>query len=184
VLHPGINAGKARSEPNQAAQDHIRTHIEMFTADGASNEQLADKMLHPTSLRGDLAMKLPALRLVIRDKAHATRRITERTISADSRLGHIMNTIVVGQGSVSRILKNSRQLASIFEQEVSKQERLAGVDSSMRNMSFAKQRFDSTAKPLGRCLLNRDATISTMDIICMQRQTSSMEYQGAVRSYK
>ena len=181
VLHPGINAGKARSEPNQAAQDHIRTHIEMFTADGASNEQLAGKMLHPTSLRGDLAMKLPALRLVIRDKAHATRRITERTISADSRLGHIMNTIVVGQGSVSRILKNSRQLASIFEQEVSKQERLAGVDSSMRNMSFAKQRFDSTAKPLGRCLLNLDASISTMDIICMQRQTSSMEYQGAFR---
>jgi hypothetical protein len=181
VLHPGINAGKARSEPNQAAEVHIRNHIEMFTADGASNEQLAGKMLHPTSLRGDLAMKLPALRLVIRDKAHATRRITERTISADSRLDHIMNTIVVGQGSVSRILKNSRQLACIFEQEVSKQERLAGVDSSMRNMSFAKQRFDSTAKPLGRCLLNLDATISTMDIICAQRQTSSLEYQGAFR---
>jgi hypothetical protein len=30
-------------------------------------------------------------------------------------------------------------------------------------------------------LLNLDASISTMDIICMQRQTSSMEYQGAFR---
>ena len=51
----------------------------------------------------------------------------------------------------------------------------------MRNMSFAKQRFDSTAKPLGRCLLNLDATISTQDIICTQRQKPSMEYQGAFR---
>ena len=179
VRHPGLNASKAKSDPNKALQDHIRNHIEMFTADGASNEQLAGKMLHPTSLRGDLEKKLPALRLVIRDKAHATRRITERTISADSRLNHIMNTIVLGTGSVSRMLKNSRHLASIFEEEVSKQERLAGVQSSVRNMSFAKQRFDSTAKPLGRCLLNLDATISTMDIICARRGTSSPEYKGA-----
>ena len=180
VLHPGINAGMAKPDPNQALQDHIRNHIEMFTADGASNEQLAGKMLHPTSLRGDLQHKLPALRLVIRDKAHATRRITERTISADSRLNHIMDTIVLGPSSVSRILRNSRPLASIFEEEVSKQERMAGVQSSMRNMSFAKQRFDSTAKPLGRCLLNLDATISTMDIICARRGTSSPEHKGAL----
>jgi len=38
---------------------------------------------------------------------------------------------------MSRIFKNSRQVASIFEQEDSKQEILAGVDSSVRNMSFA-----------------------------------------------
>jgi hypothetical protein len=60
-------------------------------------------MLHPTSLHGDLEKKLPALRLVIRDTAHATRRITEWTISADSRLNHIMNTIVHGIAAYGRL---------------------------------------------------------------------------------
>ena len=135
-------------------------------------------MLHPTSLRGNKT-KLPNLRLVIRDKAHATRRITDRTISADCVLERILDVIVVGRPSVARVLKNSRPLASIFEAEVAKQERIAGVTSSVRNMSFAKQRFDSTSKPLGRCLLNLDAVISTMQIICNQRQSGSGEQKAA-----
>jgi len=39
VRHPGINTSKGRSEPNQAAEDHIRNHIEMLTADGVPNKQ-------------------------------------------------------------------------------------------------------------------------------------------------
>ena len=66
ALHPGLNAGRPRRARNLEAQVHILNTIEMFTADGASNEQLAGKMLHPDSLRGDLALKLPSLRLVIR----------------------------------------------------------------------------------------------------------------------
>ena len=125
ALPPGLHAGKVRTHPNQHVQDHIRKHIEMFTADGASNEQLAGKMLHPTSLRGELDLKLPALRLVLRDKAHATRRIAERTFAADSRLENIMQTMVLGQSSASRLLQNSRRLHCIFEAEVEKQEVVA-----------------------------------------------------------
>jgi hypothetical protein len=72
-------------------------------------------MLHPDSLRGDLALKLPPLRLVIRDKAHATRRLTERTFACDNCLRRIMQAVVLGQGSASRLLKNSRSLQCIFE---------------------------------------------------------------------
>ena len=121
ALHPGLNAGRPRRARNLEAQVHILNTIEMFTADGASNEQLAGKMLHPDSLRGDLALKLPSLRLVIRDKAHATRRLTERTFACDNCL----RRIILGQGSASRLLKNSRRLQCIFEGEV-KQTRLLG----------------------------------------------------------
>ena len=55
VLHPGLNAGRPRMAGNLEAQVHILKTIEMFTADGASKEQLAGKVLHPESLRGDLA---------------------------------------------------------------------------------------------------------------------------------
>jgi len=180
VLHAGLNAGRNRRAPNLEVQVHIRNTIEMFTADGASNEQLAGKMLHPASLRGDLALKLPSLRLVLRDKAHATRRLTERTFACDNCLGRIMQAVVLGQGSVSRLLKNSRRLQCIFEEEVNKQDRvLGGIQSSVRNMSFAKQRFDSTAKPLGRCLLNLDAVISMMNIVCGEYPATSNEHRGA-----
>ena len=178
-VHPGINKSTRNVDANSTVQEYIRQRVEMFTADGAANEQLAGKMLHPTSLRGDLETKLPNMRLVIRDKAHATRRITDRTIGADCVLEQILNVIVVGRPSVSRLLKNSRPIACMFESEVAKQERIAGVTSSVRNMSFAKQRFDSTAKPLGRCLLNLDAVISTMQIVCAQRQSGSSEYKAA-----
>jgi hypothetical protein len=92
-----------------------------------------------------------------------------------------MQAVVTGETSVARLLKNSRPFQCIFEQEVGKQVRSGSADGmkgSVRDMSFAKQRFDSTAKPLGRCLLNLDAAISTMDIICRQRPATSKEHQG------
>ena len=45
-------------------------------------------------------------------------------------------------------------------------------------MPFAKQRFDSIAKPLGRCLLNLDAVISTMNIVCAEYLATSKEHRG------
>ena len=81
--HLGINKIRQKTNTKPNVQQYIRQRVEMFTADGAANEQLAGKMLHPTSLRGNLETKLPNLRLVIRDKAHATRRITDRTIGAN-----------------------------------------------------------------------------------------------------
>lgn len=119
--------------------------------------------------------------MIRRDKAHATRRLTERTFQADPNLNRIMQAVVTGETSVARLLKNSRLFQCIFEEEVCKQMRsgsAAGMQGSVRDMSFAKQRFDSTAKPLGRCLLNLDAAISTMDIICRQRPTTSKEHRG------
>ena len=45
-------------------------------------------------------------------------------------------------------------------------------------MSFAKQRFDATAKPLGRCWLDLDAVISTMNIVCGEYHATSKKQQG------
>ena len=45
--HPGINKIRQKINTNPNVQECIRQRIEMFTADGAANEQLAGKMLHP-----------------------------------------------------------------------------------------------------------------------------------------
>ena len=39
VLHPGLNAGRPPRASNLEAQAHILNTIEMFTADGASNDR-------------------------------------------------------------------------------------------------------------------------------------------------
>ena len=182
VAHPGIYPVQAKRRCCEKTRDSILKRIEMFTADGAASEQLAGKMLHPGSLRSGLAPKLPNLRLVLRDKAHASRRITERTFQADPILHEILQVLLYGQPSVARLLHHSLPFQTIFEREVGKQTRpgnAADIRGTVKNMSFAKQRFDSSAKPLGRCVLNLDALISTMEIIMRQRPTSSKEAQGA-----
>ena len=55
-----------------ALERHLYTSIEMFAADGAADEQLAGRELQrPGPGRAAL---LPNLRVVLRDKAHASRR--------------------------------------------------------------------------------------------------------------
>ena len=48
----------------------------------------------------------------------------------------------------------------------------------MRNFSFAKQRFDSLAKPLSRCVWNLDAVISTCEKIRDIRGLSNKQGKG------
>ena len=187
AVHPALRASRAAPRAHANAQEHIRSRIEMFTADGASNEQLAGRLLHPAALRRGAVEKLPALRLVLRDRAHATRRVAERTFAADALLDNIMQVMVTGPNSVARLLKNSRAFQVAFEAEVRRQVRpgsAAELRSSVRNMSFAKQRFDSNAKPLGRAALNLDALISTMALILRQRNRNSKEGQGAANFLK
>jgi hypothetical protein len=190
VLHPAMNCHKpqrhgARTSPADSAArvaNHITRHVEMFTADGAANEQLAGKMLHPGSLRSGLVPKLPGLKLLLRDKAHGTRRLTERTVEVDPVLRHIMETLVAGQESLARVLQNSRQIAKIFQQHIAKQQRLgsaAALATAAQNLSFAKQRFDSTASPLAKLWFNLEAAMGTCAALWDQRDHNSKEARMA-----
>ena len=60
----------------EAAARHALQHVEMFSADGAANEQLAGRLLHPAVERAGTADKLPNVKMILRDKAHTARRLT------------------------------------------------------------------------------------------------------------
>ena len=112
--------------------------------------------------------KLPGLKLILRDKAHASRRLTERTFRADPVLQRICDVLLFNKHSIAKLLRFSEPFSKIFHEEVGRQTRegnAAALRGQVKNLSFAKQRFDSTAKPLGRCLWNLDALISTCHII-------------------
>ena len=51
--------------------------------------------MHPSVERSGGAKKLPNLKLVIRDKAHATRRLTQRTFRVDGTLEDVQATMLL-----------------------------------------------------------------------------------------
>ena len=61
----------------------ILGRVEMFSADGAANEQVAGRLLHPSVERGASGKTLTNLKMVLRDKARAARRLTQRTFNVD-----------------------------------------------------------------------------------------------------
>ena len=186
VAHKGMSKVKCSPLTHAAKATAIRARIEMYTADGAANEQLAARILHPASVRNAAGVpKLPSLKMVIRDKAHATRRLTERSFRVDQDLNFIWETLINGHNSIARLLENSRSFKSLFADEVAKQRRCgsaATVQSSITELGFSKDRFDSKQKPLSRCVLNLDALISTALLIYRTRDAGSKEGQG-VRSF-
>ena len=62
--------------------EHIRAHVNVLAADGATDEKLAGRMLAMGSGRGISSQAeavLPLLRLITRDKAQANRRLVQYT---------------------------------------------------------------------------------------------------------
>ena len=79
---------------------HIIKHVECFTADAAGDEQLAGRLLASSAL-------FPRLRLVIKDRAHGSRRLTSRGWGADEYIDGVLKTIVTGKGSIVRSIDAS-----------------------------------------------------------------------------
>ncbi len=184
-LHPQLNKPfKSTPAASHGVLDrdllaHVTQSVVCYAADGASAEQLAGQMLHPNSVRNSLAAKLPNLRLLIRDKAHSSRHLVRHGFQADPVLEKILNTVIMQKSSITNTLKNSLILRRVFKQEVADQAVLNDMLTCVSDLSFAKQRFDSIQKPLGRIVLNLEALIATATIVLDERGPNSNEGSGA-----
>ena len=95
--HPHMNKTRKAATIDSTTLQHILDHVEMFTADGAANEQVAGRLLHPLVQRASCqAAKLKNLKMVIRDKAHSCRRLLSRTVVVDPELNAINEIIISG----------------------------------------------------------------------------------------
>ena len=80
---------------------------------------------------------------------HAPRRIIKRPFEADPTLAEITQSVFFGKHSIVAAVENSILLKNRFEHHCSKFAKLP----SIRSLSLAKQRFDSTQKPIRRLCL-------------------------------
>jgi hypothetical protein len=113
--HPGMPAPRVGPSRDHQLVAHVQQHIEMFTADGAADEQLAGRLL--TDFTGTAGEKLyPRLRYIVRDRPHASRRLLQRTWCKDDFLEEIQQSFLFRPYSVAKILKHSHMLQQRFVQ--------------------------------------------------------------------
>ena len=140
-------------------------------------------MLHPRVERAGAVEKLPRLKMLIRDKANCVRRLTQRTFKVDPALKGILDVLISGRWSVAQMLNASAPCAEIFRKELQRREKPSDApDAVVRDLSFAKQRFDGVAKPLRICVWNFDAVISTCALIERDENFRS-EYRKLCRRF-
>ena len=146
---PGVKA-KQRVDLDLAALIFEKTEI--FDADGASNEQLA----------GILAAKgmFVNLKERVKDKTHASRRISGKAWSSDPRIWEVFDFLVSSSNSVTRLVENSDDIKSIFN-KYAQQSHHNIEGKHVRSMMFSKERFDSTSKPAARLILWFEALVAT-----------------------
>ena len=159
--------------------DHLASITEVFVADGASDEQLAGRMLMKGSARGTLADTLPNLRLVVRDKPHRARLLLQRTLPKDAYISKLMTTLLWSRGSLAMLVKHSPQFQEKFKHH---QLRHSPAGNPVKDLSYAKHRFDSTARPLGRMVVHFEALLQTAMDIVRERGPSTKEHQSANRA--
>ena len=137
---------------DESLKSHIMRTVTSFSADGGGKERravfLAGRELFPNLL------------IAMRDPAHAI-RIASQALHCDDVFGEVWHELFDARHALAPDLKNSAKWHNLF---VAIQEDSAvplaqpgigrkPLQAVVRNFSFAKQRFDSTAGPVGKIAL-------------------------------
>jgi hypothetical protein len=159
---------------------HLADIVEVFVADGAADEQLAGRMLQPDSARAILGQTLPHLRLVVRDKPHGARRLLQRTLPKDKFISKLMATLLWSRGSLARLVQHSAPHQEKFRRHQVRH--MGRAATTVKNLSYAEHRFDSSARPLGRMVVHFEALVLTAVDIIRERAKNTREHKGANRA--
>ena len=114
-----------------------------------------------------MAAITPNVVAVVRDKAHANRRVIQKPALADAYLSNIMDTFISSKHSIVQRIERSHVFSDIFVDKCKARDQ--DITTLVRNFRAAKHRYESWAKPLGRFTLFRNAVIATADEIATMR---------------
>ena len=172
---------------NQAAElvaddvvlQRVRQSVEAFVSDAAADEIRAGFMMAGQTVRCEVSNVLPSLRIVLRDKPHASRRLLSRLWKADPFLHAVHSMFVWDEKSPTKLIQNSQQFSAWFQKNISALElhlkAVATPHRRVKDMRFAGHRFDSSQMALARCVLYFPAVITTMAQVVQTRPGTSTE---------
>ena len=119
--------------------------VAAYEADGAADEQGCGKMLAATHF--------PQCKLCIREKAHAARGAIKKPYQAIPEIDCVLKRLVFGKDSLARRIDSSDVLKGFYL----KGQQVTGSKMLLKNLGFAKQRFDSHSQPLIKMVFTLDA---------------------------
>ena len=155
----GRPGGNRNLQPDKDLVDKITSRIEFNASDAEGAMVLAGRKMQEV---------LPKMRCGSWDLAHGFRRIASRPWSKDPVIKDIVETVVTGRQSIIRLVQNSPEFSAWYKDFKAAESNRIG--DRVQNFSFAKHRFDSTAKPLGRAVLGIRALVKTASRIASLRR--------------
>ena len=161
------------SPMDQGLFEKVKASIETFVSDSASDELRAGFMLAEQTTSGLMVETLPQLKVVMRDRPHATRRNLSRNWKADAFLDEVANAFLFAGDSPVRMIQYSHIFRDWFCESIRRQNpnlSCVQVNDHMKNLNFAPHRFESTAAPLTRVVLFFPAFLQTLSKIALQRK--------------
>ncbi len=125
---------------------HVCSRVRALSSDGAAAERkalfLAASVLFPETM------------IVIRDMAHAVRIAAKRPLHMDDIFGRVWKELFDSKDALVPMIQNSGKLREIFESIQRDVLRIPGrekpMETVLKHLSFAKQRFDSFAEPCAK----------------------------------
>jgi len=159
-----IRTDRAQEPMDETFRKHLVKIWGSLVTDAAANELLSAT---------DTAQDVGTI-----DKAHASRRLLSRTLKLDDYMGGILETMIVGKGSLCSLIQFSPNLREVFTANMATMKEDADaqdpsdkfsddedgdeVDTAV-NIGIAKHRFDSMSKRLRRAVKTIEAMIATAD---------------------
>jgi hypothetical protein len=137
--------------------DHFRSIVRVAVADGGTTEQRAIYNCGPSAVAAEPpALEpctfFPNLLYITRDRAHRMRSVQKGTWdSMRSYVKEFLASLVTGQQSLAKMVSNSRKYSLLWEESQRDLQEVGSLDvfsRTLRNLSYAEQRFDSRSQPL------------------------------------
>lgn len=148
----------------EALAQRISSRVEAVCVDSASNEiNAARYMARPPDGSPPVT---PNLKLIIRDKAHASRRLISRPWACDPYLNQVVTTIIMGSASIVQRIRNSTAISKMYADHVAS---MGGPFRKTRCLRAAKHRYETWNTPLGRVVMTIEAVIKTAEELSVKR---------------
>ena len=154
-------------------RDTVAKSIETFCSDAASDEIRAGHMLAGQSTTALYLPRFQNLKIVCRDKPHATRRNLSRGWRCDPFLHEVAGRFVFNPDSPTRLIQNSDVFKGYFETNIKRMDpsiSAVQVRQHISDLGFAAHRFESASKPMMRLVLFWPACLATLVQISWERK--------------
>ena len=150
-FHGAPGKPRVKSFVKKTLFQKLRQNIIVITVDSAGDECLASEMMRSSALSNTHLRATPNLKFVVRDKAHASKRLVSRGWGVDPYLNKVMGMYARDRASIARTIQNSNIIRLKFKQYIATSFKM--VSRTASNMRAAKHRFESLQKPFGRTVL-------------------------------